>query len=334
MTTENLLSAVIVFKYMITVSNLTKIYQSPIKGKNFISDLFARKYKQTVALDKISFAVGENELVGFIGPNGAGKTTTLKILSGILYPTSGNINVMGFTPFAKKYEFLGQISFIMGQRNQLFWDLPASDTFQLNQEIYNVSDNSFKKTVGELVDLLSCQDLLSKPVKTLSLGERMKMELIAGLIHEPKIIFFDEPTIGLDIFSQELIRDFIRQYQKHYRASIILTSHYMEDVKRLAKRLLVINKGKILYDGSLKEIIKKYSLEKYVTVTLEGEVDQKILALIGRPISYHFPRITFKINKAQIPITVKLITDNLLFSDLTIEDEPIEEIIKTLFRGK
>ena len=318
---------------MITVSNLTKTYQSPIKGKNFISDLFARKYKETVALDKISFAVGENELVGFIGPNGAGKTTTLKILSGILYPTSGDVNVLGFTPFEKKYEFLGQISFIMGQRNQLLWDLPAIDTFQLNKEIYNVSDNSFKKTVGELVELLSCQDLLAKPVKTLSLGERMKMELIAGLIHQPKIIFFDEPTIGLDIFSQELIRDFIKQYQKHYRDSIILTSHYMEDVKRLAKRLLVINKGKILYDGSLDEIIKKYSLEKYVIVTLEREVDQKILASIGRPISYHFPRVIYKIENSNLPMAVKLITDNLQFSDLTIEDEPIEEIIKELFRS-
>src|SRR3989338_11206025 len=254
---------------MINVKNLTNIYKSTIKGKNFVSDLFFRKYKETVAVDKISFAVGENELVGFIGPNGAGKTTTLKILSGILYPTSGNVNVLGFTPFAKKYEFLGQISFIMGQRNQLLWDLPASDTFQLNKEIYNVSENSFKKTVGELVELLSCQDLLAKPVKTLSLGERMKMELIAGLIHQPKIIFFDEPTIGLDIFSQEVIRDFIKQYHKEFKATIILTSHYMEDVKRLAKRLIVLNEGKILYDGLLKEIVKKYSQDKHVIVTLE-----------------------------------------------------------------
>ena len=319
---------------MITVKNLTKVYKTTVKGKNFISDIFARKYKETIAVKNISFEVRESELVGLIGPNGAGKTTTLKILSGILYPTSGTCKVLGMTPFDKKPEFLKQISFIMGQRNQLFWDLSASDTFYLNKEIYDVDDKQFKQVVKELSDLLNCENLLDKPVKTLSLGERMKMELIAGLIHNPKIIFFDEPTIGLDIFSQEVIRDFIKNYQKHYRASIILTSHYMEDVKRLAKRLLVINKGKILYDGSLKEIIKKYSLEKYVTVTLEGEVDQKILALIGRPISYHFPRITFKINKAQIPITVKLITDNLSFSDLTIEEEPIEEIIKTLFRGQ
>ena len=318
---------------MITVKNLSKIYKSPIKGKNFISDLFFPKYKETAALNKISFEVGEDELVGFIGPNGAGKTTTLKILSGILYPSSGLVNVLGFTPFEKKYQFLGQISFIMGSRNQLLWDLPAIDTLLLNKEIYNVSEVSFKKIVDELSQLLKCQDLLTKPVKTLSLGERMKMELIAGLIHSPKIIFFDEPTIGLDIFSQEVVRDFIKNYQKEHKATIILTSHYMEDVKRLAKRLIVINKGKILYDGSQAQIVEKYSKERYVTVILEKEVEQKILASIGKPISAQFPRIVFKVEKSSIPTTVKLISDNLQFSDLTIEEEPIEEIIKILFRG-
>src|SRR3989338_9793203 len=319
---------------MIIVKNLSKVYKTTVKGKNFISDIFARKYKETIAVKNISFEVRESELVGLIGPNGAGKTTTLKILSGILYPTSGTCKVLGMTPFDKKPEFLKQISFIMGQRNQLFWDLSASDTFYLNKEIYDVDDKQFKQVVKELSDLLNCENLLDKPVKTLSLGERMKMELIAGLIHNPKIIFFDEPTIGLDIFSQEVIRDFIKRYQKHYRASIILTSHYMEDVKRLAERLIVINKGRILYDGSLKEIVEKYSTEKYVTVILERQVEQKVLALISKPIVYNFPRVVFKIDKSEIPTVVKLITDNLSFSDLTIEEEPIEEIIKTLFRGQ
>lgn len=317
---------------MITVRNLTKIYKSSVKGRNLISDLFARQYKETIALNKISFEIQENELVGLIGPNGAGKTTTLKILSGILYPTSGSINVLGFTPFEKRYEFLEQISFIMGQRNQLLWDLPPLDTFYLNKEIYDVSDSNFKKTVGDLTELLRCKDLLSKPVKTLSLGERMKMELIAGLIHNPRIIFFDEPTIGLDIFSQEVIRDFIKNYQRRYRASIILTSHYMEDVKRMAKHLIVLNKGRILYDGSQAEIVKKYSNEKYITVILEQEVEQKVLTLFAKPIVYNFPRVVYKVEKSGIPTAVKLITDNLQFSDLTIEEEPIEEIIKMLFR--
>ena len=317
---------------MITVNNLTKIYITQVKGRNFLTDLFNRQYKETVALNKISFEIKENELVGLIGPNGAGKTTTLKILSGILYATSGVCQVLGMTPFDKKPRFLKQISFIMGSRNQLLWDLPASDTFFLNKEIYDVDDKSFNKTVDELSNLLDCQNLLDKPVKTLSLGERMKMELIAGLIHNPKIIFFDEPTIGLDIFSQEVIRDFIKRYQKHYRASIILTSHYMEDVKRLAERLIVINKGRILYDGSLKEIVEKYSTEKYVTVTLETEVDQKKISAIGKPISYVFPKITYEFERAEIPEKINLINKILPYSDLTIEEEPIEEIIKMLFR--
>lgn len=319
---------------MISVKNLTKVYTTPVKGRNFITDLFARQYKETVALDKISFEVQENELIGFIGPNGAGKTTTLKILSGILYPTSGDVKVLGFTPFAKNYQFLSQISFVMGQRNQLLWDLPASDTFYLNKEIYAIEDGQFNNRLDELLNLLDCKNLLVKPVKTLSLGERMKMELIAGLLHKPKIVFFDEPTIGLDIFSQAAIRDFIRNYQKRHRASIILTSHYMEDVKRLAKRLIVINKGRVLYDGSQVEIVKKYSTKKYVTVTLEKETDHKILSSISRNISYQFPRILFKVEKNQIAKTVKQITELLPFSDLTIEEEPIEEIIKTLFRAK
>ena len=319
---------------MITVNNLTKIYITQVKGRNFLTDLFNRQYKETVALNKISFEIKENELVGLIGPNGAGKTTTLKILSGILYATSGVCQVLGMTPFDKKPRFLKQISFIMGSRNQLLWDLPASDTFFLNKEIYDVDDKSFNKTVDELSNLLDCQNLLDKPVKTLSLGERMKMELIAGLIHNPKIIFFDEPTIGLDIFSQEVIRDFIKRYQKHYRASIILTSHYMEDVKRLAERLIVINKGRILYDGSLKEIVEKYSTEKYVTVTLETEVDQKKISAIGKPISYVFPKITYEFERAEIPEKINLINKILPYSDLTIEEEPIEEIIKMLFRKK
>lgn len=319
---------------MIQVKNLTKIYKTSVKGKNFFTDLFARQYKETVALDKISFEVAENELVGFIGPNGAGKTTALKILSGILYPTSGVCQVLGMPPFDKKPEFLKQISFIMGQRNQLLWDLPASETFYLNKEIYDVKEKQFKKTIDELSSLLNCQDLLDKPVKTLSLGERMKMELIAGLIHTPKIIFFDEPTIGLDIFSQEVIRDFIKRYQKHYRASIILTSHYMEDVKRLAKRLIVINKGKLLYDGALADIVEKYSKEKHVVVTLEKEIDQKKISDVGRPISYTFPKITYKFDRTDIPEKINLINKILPYSDLIIEEKPIEEIIKTLFRGR
>jgi len=308
---------------MITIKNLTKIYKSHIKNNNLFTDIFLRKFKENKALDNVSFEIDENELVGFIGPNGAGKTTTLKILSGILYPSSGNVSVLGFNPFDKKKDFLRQISFIMGQRNQLIWDLPANDTFLLNKEIYEIDDFQFKKTVEELSSLLNCQDLLNKPAKTLSLGERMKMEFIAGLLHQPKIIFFDEPTIGLDIFSQEVIRNFIKEYQHQYKATIILTSHYLEDVKRLVKRLIIINKGKIIYDGGLKAIIDKYSREKRVVITLEKPVA-----------GYDFPKIEFMIEKTRLPEKIKELIQTLPFSDLIIEDEPIEKIIKNFFKER
>lgn len=316
---------------MIRVNNLTKIYKTPIKGGNFIADLIRRQYRETVALNQVNFNIEENELVGFIGPNGAGKTTTLKILSGILYPTEGDVRVLGLIPFEKKPKFLKQVSFIMGQRNQLVWDLPAYDTFTLNKEIYEVADRDFKSMVDELSSLLNCQKLLFNPVKTLSLGERMKMELIAGLLHKPKIVFFDEPTIGLDLFSQEVIREFIKKFQIEYKATIILTSHYLEDVKKLAKRLIIIDHGNILYDGSLRDILNKYSKEKKISLTLEDFVEKQDLEKIGRIEHYAFPRVVFKTKKTEIPNTIKLITDNVPFSDLTVEDETIEEIIKSFF---
>ena len=210
---------------MIAVKHLTKVYSIHQKKNNLLADIFFRQYQKITALDNISFTIGNNELVGLIGPNGAGKTTTLKILAGILYPTAGKVKVLGYTPFTKQPDYLKQISFIAGQRNQLIWDLPASDTFTLNQKIYEVDEQSYKKTVHDLAQLLECEDEISKPVKTLSLGERMKMELIAALIHRPKLIFMDEPTIGLDLFSQQKIRRFLKTYQEKYQATIIPVSY-------------------------------------------------------------------------------------------------------------
>ena len=318
---------------MISVKNLTKIYKVYRKTGNLIKDIFFRKYEDILALDKVSFEIGKNELVGFIGPNGAGKTTTLKILSGILYPTSGKVLVLGFSPFEKKEAFLKQISFVMGQRNQLIWDLPAIDTFLLNKEIYELDEEKFKKNLQKLTAIFSAEKLIQKPVKMLSLGERMKMEFIAALLHQPKIIFLDEPTIGLDIFSQEAIRNFIKNYQKEFQATIILTSHYLEDVKRLAKRLIIINKGKILYDGSLTTILQKFSSVKYVSLILEKEVKKEVLFKIGKPIAYQFPKVVFRIQKKDLPQVVAYINDQIPYLDLVIEDEKIEEVIKNLFEN-
>ncbi|MFA5136751.1 MAG: ATP-binding cassette domain-containing protein [Patescibacteria group bacterium] len=317
---------------MITVNNLTKIYKTHKRNGNFFKDVFFRAYNELEALSQISFEIGNNELVGFIGPNGAGKTTTLKILSGILYPTSGKVSVMDYTPFEKKPSFLKHIAFVMGQRNQLVWDLPSRDSLILQKAIYEIPEDTYKKNVNELTQLLHCADILDKPVKTLSQGQRMKMELVVGLLHRPHIIFFDEPTIGLDIFSQEAIRDFIRQYQSETKATVILTSHYLEDVKKLAKRLIIIDKGSIVYDGSLSNIIEQYSQEKLVVVTLEKVIKKKEIDQIGVRFSYTFPKIIFKIPKARLPEKIKKITQSLPFSDLTVEDEKIEDIVKTFFR--
>jgi ABC-2 type transport system ATP-binding protein len=318
---------------MIVVKNLTKIYKVYRKTGNLINDIFFRRYENILALDKISFEISKNELVGFIGPNGAGKTTTLKILSGILYPTSGKVSVLGFFPFEKKEAFLKQISFVMGQRNQLIWDLPAIDTFLLNKEIYELDEEKFKKNLQKLTAIFSAEKLIQKPVKMLSLGERMKMEFIAALLHQPKIVFLDESTIGLDIFSQEAIRNFIKDYQKEFKATIILTSHYLEDVKRLAKRLIIINKGKILYDGSLTTILQKFSSVKYVSLILEKEIKKEVLFKIGKPIAYQFPKVVFRIQKKDLPQVVAYINDQIPYLDLAIEDEKIEEVIKNIFEN-
>ncbi|MGB9707525.1 MAG: ABC transporter ATP-binding protein [Microgenomates group bacterium] len=318
---------------MITVKNLTKIYLIYKKTGNLITDIFFRRFEKLMALNNISFEIDNNELVGFIGPNGAGKTTTLKILSGILYPTSGKVNVLGFFPFDKKPSFLKQISFIMGQRNQLIWDLPAIDTFILNKEIYEIPENQFKKNLDQLTSLFNCQNLIYKPVKMLSLGERMKMEFIASLLHQPKIVFLDEPTIGLDIFSQEAIRNFIKNYQKEFKATIVLTSHYLEDVKKLAKRLIIINKGEIIYNGSLKEIARRFSNFKYITCYLEKEIEKEKISQIGEPIVFQYPKVVWRINKKDLPLIITKIHQKIPYTDISIEDERIEEIIKKLFKN-
>lgn len=317
---------------MIEVRNLTKIYQFYKKTGNLLKDIFFRKFEKIIALDDISFQIADGEIVGFIGPNGAGKTTTMKILSGILYPTAGNVSVLGFIPFEKKENFLRQIAFVMGQRNQLLWDLPAYDTFLLNKEIYQIDDCQFKKTLDKLVSLLDCQKIINQPVKTLSLGERMKMELIASLIHQPKVLFLDEPTIGLDVIAQKTIRDFIKQYRENFNATIIITSHYIEDLKQLTKRLIIINQGKIIYDGNWEEIIKKYAREKIITVILEDIKNLNHLKKIGDIYQINLPKVVFKVKREDLSEKINLITKKFSFLDMVIEEEKIEEIIRKIFQ--
>lgn len=317
---------------MIKVNNLTKIFKTQVKTDNNFKDLFFKKYSENIAVNKVSFEIGENELVGFIGPNGAGKTTTMKMLSGILYPTSGNISILGHIPFEKKYSFLKQIAFVMGQKNQLLWELTPYDSFVLNKEIYNLEKSVFEKTLDQLVTELKCQEYLHQQVKTLSLGQRMRMELIAALLHKPKVLFLDEPTIGLDIFAQTTIVNFIKNYQKENKPTIILTSHYMQDVERLAKRVIMIDHGHIIYDGLLKDLVSKYSSLKKINITLSQPLSDKIVFPEKIKADYQFPQLKITTKKEDIVSILSYILKQVDFSDVTIENEPIEEVIKKIFK--
>lgn len=317
---------------MINVNNLVKTYSSAKKTGNILMDVLHRTYESNDALKGISFSIESGELVGFIGPNGAGKTTTMKILSGILHPTGGSVDVLGFTPFEKKREFLKEIAFVMGQKNQLLWELPPTDSFLLNKEIYEVEDQEYKKTVSNLIDLLQAKEFLERPVKTLSLGQRMRAELISALIHNPKVLFLDEPTIGLDIFAQTTIVNFIREYQKHFHATIILTSHYMQDVQKLAKRVLMIDHGNIKFDGELSTLVTKYSHQKVLRIVVSEPFNVQLLSL-PQDISYEYqhPQLTLTIPKNNVEHVIQNVLTKIEYIDVTIENEPIEEIVKKKF---
>jgi ABC-2 type transport system ATP-binding protein len=322
---------------VIEVHNLKKYYKVHQKEPGLsgsIKSLFHREYYNVKAVDGVTFDIGEGELVGFIGPNGAGKTTTLKVLSGLLYPTSGKISVLGYTPWDRKPVFQKQFSLVMGQKNQLWWDLPAMESFILNKEIYEVPDAQFKKTLDELVNLLEVTDILKVQVRKLSLGQRMKMELIAALIHSPKILFLDEPTIGLDVVMQKKMRDFIREYNHHHHATILLTSHYMDDVKELCERVIIIDKGQLLFDGKLDEIITKFASHKLLTVIFGKKINQEKLSQIGEIKSFDFPKAILSVERSSAPFAAAELLQNFPVADLNIEEPPIEDIIREVFTGK
>lgn len=319
---------------MIRVQNLQKIYKTTTKSGNIFKDFFQRDYQETQAVNNISFEIAEDELVGFVGPNGAGKTTTLKILAGILYPSSGKVMINRYIPFNKEKNYLKQIAFVMGQKNQLLWELPAQDSFLLNKEIYELSEGQFNKNLTELVEMLNCQKLLKQPVKTLSLGQRMRMELIASLLHEPKILFLDEPTIGLDIFAHTTIVNFIREYQKQKRSTIILTSHYMKDIEELAGRIILIDHGRLIFDGQLRDLRLRFNTKKLLRIILSNNQDLQFLETMNLKFNYEKPQLSIEIDKNQLNELLPQITAKLSFTDLNLEEEPIEEMIKKVFREK
>jgi len=319
---------------MIHVKNLTKIFKVNIQGNNTIEvvrRLIFPEYKEVVAIKDISFSINEGEFVGYIGPNGAGKTTTLKILSGILYPTYGDVRVMGYIPYKRENDFLKNISFLMGQKTQLWWDIGAIETFKLNKAIYKIPDNLFKKRVDELANLLNVSDLLEIPVRKLSLGERMKMEIISALLHSPKILFLDEPTLGLDMFSQESIREFFINYNKEYKATIILTSHYIHDIEKMAKRIIIINQGSIVYDGAKSGIIDKFSKERVLRLKFKTEVPSE-LSRIGALTLENKNECKLKILAKELREVIKHLYQNDNIIEIFVDEVPLEYAIKEYFK--
>jgi ABC-2 type transport system ATP-binding protein len=280
-------------------------------------------------VDEITFQIDQGEVVGFLGPNGAGKTTTLKMLSGLLYPTSGKTTVLGFVPSKRQAQFLQQITLVMGNRQQLVWDLPALDSFDLMRAIYSIPTNDFIERRDEFIELLELKDLVNKPVRNLSLGERMKVEIAGALLHHPKVLFLDEPTLGLDVTMQRRIRSFVAEYNRRYGATVLLTSHYMADVEALCKRVIVIHHGKLLFDGELSSLVEQFSAFKTVGVTLQtAAVD---LTKYGEVISKDGTRFTLRVPKAETArVTAKLLAD-LPVNDLNVEDPPIEDVIEHVF---
>lgn len=286
-------------------------------------------------MDGVSFSIAAGERVGFLGPNGAGKTTTLKMLSGLLHPTAGTVRVAGHVPQRREAALLDQIMLVMGQKQQLVWDLPPTDTFALNRAIYQVPRAQFEATVDELVELLDLGDLVNKPTRELSLGERMKCELVASLIHRPKVLFMDEPTIGLDVATKVKVRAFIRDYNERYGATLMLTSHYMDDVVALCPRVIVIDKGRLSYDGSLEELVAQVRPEKRITLTLASEVDDNALSDMGTLIQNRDGQVILQVDKAELGAVVSKALSTLEVSDFTVEAAPLEEVMSELFtRGK
>jgi ABC-2 type transport system ATP-binding protein len=324
---------------LIQVKNLCKTYEYYKKQpglKASLKNLFRREKLFTEAVKNIDFSIDEGELVGFLGPNGAGKTTTLKMLSGILYPTSGEATVLGYKPWERKKAYQLQFALIMGQKNQLWWDLPPMESFILNKEIYEVGDKDFKRNLDELVELLEVKDIMDVQVRKLSLGQRMKCELIAALLHKPKVLFLDEPTIGLDVVAQKNIRDFIKKYNQETKTTIILTSHYMEDIKELCKRVVIINHGEIIYDGQLADLIKKYAPYKELKLTFdEGKITKEDLKKYGKVDSFSKFGANIQVDREKVrEAAAKLLSSKLPIDDIIIDEVDIDKVIRRIFKEK
>jgi ABC-2 type transport system ATP-binding protein len=320
----------------IEARDLTKIYRTYRKESGLwgsIKGLVRRRHDETRAVDHVSFEIDTGEFVGFLGPNGAGKTTVLKMLSGLLNPTSGDARVLGFVPWERRNELKRQFALLMGQKNALWWDLPAQESLELNRAIYGIDRERFKKVVNGLADLLEVQDKMNVMVRELSLGERMKMELISALIHEPRVLFLDEPTIGLDVVSQKRVREFLRIYNEEHRIVTMLTSHYMQDIEALCHRVLIIDHGKIFFDGPLNQIIDRFSVHKIIGLTFEKEAERDFSAF-GEVVEQTPLSVQIKVPRAKVTETCRQLLDACQVSDINVHELPVEEVIRQLFGSR
>lgn len=322
----------------IEAKNLSKTYEYYRKQQGLagsLKSLFYREKLYAEAVKDVSFSIESGELVGFLGPNGAGKTTTLKMLSGILHPTGGEVKVLGHIPSKREKSYQKQFGLVMGQKNQLIQDLPAIETFVVNKEIYDIPDGEFRKNLDELTELFEIKDILDVQVRKLSLGQRMKCELVAALIHSPKVLFLDEPTIGLDVVAQKNIRDFVKKYNQEKKTTIILTSHYMEDIRELCQRVIIINLGKIIYDGRLDELIKEYAPHKLLKVTFNGGgIKREQVEKFGEVEEWCPYGCTIKTGRSDTKdMAIALLSSNLPVDDIIIDEVDIDDVVRQIFKS-
>jgi ABC-2 type transport system ATP-binding protein len=319
---------------IIEINQLSKSYHVYRKQEGLAASLrglFRREHREVEAVKAIDLQVEAGELVAFLGPNGAGKTTTLKLLSGVISPTSGEARVMGFVPWKREDAYRRRFALVMGQKNQLWWDLPAQESFRLHQQIYRIELTRFQQTLDDLTQLLQVKPLLGQPVRELSLGERMKMELIAALLHSPEVLFLDEPTIGLDVIAQHSIQQFLKEYQPARKITVLLTSHYMKDIAALCQRVVIIAQGQIKYDGSLSGIVDRFSSHKIVALQFAEGQQLSDLDQFGTDVQIDLPKARIRIPRRQVAEVVAAILNRFVVEDIAVEDPPLEEVIATVF---
>lgn len=318
----------------IEASNLTKVFRTYRKQEGFwgaVRGLFHREHTDTIAAAAVNFSIETGELVGFLGPNGAGKTTVLKMLAGLLHPTDGSARVLGFIPWERRNEYRRQFSLVMGQKNQLWWDLPARESFALNREIYGIQRPVFERRLAELTELLEVTEKLDVMVRELSLGERMKMELIAALLHSPRILLLDEPTIGLDVISQKKVREFVRDYNRRHQVTVLLTSHYMADIKELCERVIIMDHGRIFFDGRLAEIVNRFAGHKIIEIMGGNACGFEGIDALGEVLLKRDGLVRLKVPRARTATVCRELFARYPVEDINIEEVPIEDVIREIF---